>query len=1070
MVQFDDLGNLFENNTSTQPQAIKTPASPTPSPNTLPNSLQVDVSLDKLFGPSSQGGGTNTQSTIHPSSPQTPIQQTPIQQTPTPKFHFAGPSSITKTDTNQHTDIPQPSIPTSPIHSSINQLTDGTTQPAHSIPPITQPSPSQTSIEPIPAIPHEEITIKHSQEKNTPTIAHTQEQLPGASIDHHKSTIPTSPVLQEHNQAASQGQETPSAQIPLHDNPTPSPTTEPTKVETGQETSSHNPFHNDPTPKLTTESTTLPKEENTKNTTKEKNKKTEEIIAPDLPPMIGSLQPKAADMIITSAPKKKLEPSITTIEDIAVSAERKPDIKPTIKRTKINPKVFLFGCIGLLFLMLLLVGGGLFYFLAHPQQLNGIMDPQTVAALLKIITTVFFGFLFFLGFGFLTINLYRLIVLKNVAKMGFGIGAFIGGILVIGSLVMGKNALDKIFAMDNQQMAASDDLLFVNIPLRKNNEVVFAAMHQNPGLRLIAPIQTYYELNNAVFPRILVQQIGSDILTSIQLECGNGQILPLMAGGSKFDGYCYFLTKGEKTLNIVLNYNSRASGAPGQKKIPFPVNVASEIILTTSQGSYTVNEAQTEISFGKAPQRLFLDARNVFTDLALPSYRISWDTTNDGEYNIKDLSSIVTRFNEPGTQTVRYTIPDIGDFVYPLTFKIEQSDVPICQVKLENIRGVTYNIIADCEEENGPVVKYDFAIINENTNTRVDLISSRRPQVKYDFPSRGNFLVRLSHSTQDGKIGFAESDTLDIGDVDFTVSYDMFFREANDRQWRGFDNTTDHVFSKTDQTITLQRIPVRLQMRINGIIPVLQGTNVSVFLDNEPIIASDDGLYAMTITNPNNQVLKVIITNQQAQAETTMEIPIIINQPKVIPALTVTPDYVGESPFTVTFDASATSVTDPDDQIVFFSWDFGDGKINKNTSQGIIQHQYSYNDEEEMGVFNPVVTIQTRKGLTHEVHLDKPITVTKPTQRARINIDSHPSQSAFVGEDVTFSIRTDGVIDEILWDFDDGETLKLNGRQGVEVTHAFTRPGRFRIRAQVTYDNKTIASPTIVLVVNEKEK
>lgn len=74
------------------------------------------------------------------------------------------------------------------------------------------------------------------------------------------------------------------------------------------------------------------------------------------------------------------------------------------------------------------------------------------------------------------------------------------------------------------------------------------------------------------------------------------------------------------------------------------------------------------------------------------------------------------------------------------------------------------------------------------------------------------------------------------------------------------------------------------------------------------------------------------------------------------------------------------------------------------------------------------------------MHLDKPITVTKPTQRARINIDSHPSQSAFVGEDVTFSIRTDGVIDEILWDFDDGETLKLNGRQGVEVTHAFTRP------------------------------
>jgi hypothetical protein len=105
----------------------------------------------------------------------------------------------------------------------------------------------------------------------------------------------------------------------------------------------------------TSESTTQPHESNAKEAIKEKKKKGDAIITPDLPPMIGTLQPPSPDIIITSAPKKKLEPSITTIEDVVVSAERKPDIKPTIKRKKIDPKVFIFGCIGFLFLILLLV-------------------------------------------------------------------------------------------------------------------------------------------------------------------------------------------------------------------------------------------------------------------------------------------------------------------------------------------------------------------------------------------------------------------------------------------------------------------------------------------------------------------------------------------------------------------------------------------------------------------------------------------------------------------------------------------------------------------------------------------
>jgi hypothetical protein len=53
-------------------------------------------------------------------------------------------------------------------------------------------------------------------------------------------------------------------------------------------------------------------------------------------------------------------------------------------------------------------------------------------------------------------------------------------------------------------------------------------MHTNPKLRPIAPINMFFELNGAILPNTIVNLIGTDNLTSISLECGNGQILSLI--------------------------------------------------------------------------------------------------------------------------------------------------------------------------------------------------------------------------------------------------------------------------------------------------------------------------------------------------------------------------------------------------------------------------------------------------------------------------------------------------------------------------------------------------------------
>lgn len=63
----------------------------------------------------------------------------------------------------------------------------------------------------------------------------------------------------------------------------------------------------------------------------------------------------------------------------------------------------------------------------------------------------------------------------------------------------------------------------------------------------------------------------------------------------------------------------------------------------------------------------------------------------------------------------------------------------------------------------------------------------------------------------------------------------------------------------------------------------------------------------------------------------------------------------------MTFDASTTILSDPTDEIVYFSWDFGDGIVKPNISQSVIVHTYKYNYDTENGVFKPSVEILTKK-------------------------------------------------------------------------------------------------------------
>jgi hypothetical protein len=63
----------------------------------------------------------------------------------------------------------------------------------------------------------------------------------------------------------------------------------------------------------------------------------------------------------------------------------------------------------------------------------------------------------------------------------------------------------------------------------------------------------------------------------------------------------------------------------------------------------------------------------------------------------------------------------------------------------------------------------------------------------------------------------------------------------------------------------------------------------------------------------------------------------------------------------VTLDASTTTITDKDDEIIYFSRDFGNGKKVVNSSQSRTKHTYTYDESSQNGSYLPSVTITTKK-------------------------------------------------------------------------------------------------------------
>ena len=163
--------------------------------------------------------------------------------------------------------------------------------------------------------------------------------------------------------------------------------------------------------------------------------------------------------------------------------------------------------------------------------------------------------------------------------------------------------------------------------LNSNDLIIPYIQFGNPGgqnkaiavdstIPLIAPSIMSYSLNTTYFNSNVLPSLGQISSIVMNLDCGNGQKLPLNLTTYQFQGTCIYFKKGTYALDLDTSYTTLSTSEKIQKSFPAGnVVFSSEITITPTKTDVIFNDAKTEMIVGKAPTKVSFDASEVFKDL-----------------------------------------------------------------------------------------------------------------------------------------------------------------------------------------------------------------------------------------------------------------------------------------------------------------------------------------------------------------------------------------------------------------------------------------------------------------------
>ncbi|HRU50134.1 MAG TPA: hypothetical protein P5155_01380 [Candidatus Absconditabacterales bacterium] len=715
------------------------------------------------------------------------------------------------------------------------------------------------------------------------------------------------------------------------------------------------------------------------------------------------------------------------------------------KKKKKVPAKLIFGLIGAG--ITLIIGGVAFFLYSLLQNLDKVqkfgLTVDQAMLFLQIFSAIFIGIFVVTSLIILSINIFKVIKKTYKKKISSILGLIGGGVLFLATLVLGVTVINAIRNIDLDQ---STQLLYGHLILKDGPQEIGV----DPDLYIIAPVNIEFNFNYKVFNREIAPSLGNPKILGLSLDCGNGQILPI--NGDKFQGSCFYQTKGDYQLKLNVNY-SNSQGQNNQDVSVGNVVVRSQINISSNLGDITTNNS--ELFVGKNPVNITYDASDIFREFQLSDYNIQLDVDGDGAFDKTGLTYYTHIYTGAGVIHFGFNIPSLNNYTYSFPIRIEQSDVPVAYVDFAELDKGKYNISAQFYGVSPTVSEYKFNIINKQTNSLIESVSSQNPTIQYTFPGNGLYSVQVVFVTTDGKQGLAESQNIDVGGSYFQIYYDILAKTP-----------TKSEFEKQEdlENIKITEIPTIIKVNIKNIIPNVAGLDIKATVNGSATLIENNSFQTVVDSN-EGATIKIMVGDPNTNNYSEREIKIIVDRDDIIGSFLVDPDTVGISPFKVKFDVSATTITDPEDKIIYFSWDFGDGNKKENLSQAIVEHTYTYDFTKENGVFYPTVTLTTKKGRELVVGSGTRISVTKPIINAEIVLNSHPTQRASIGDKVEMSLNIDGSPSKIVWKFGNGNELECPGRSCTDVSQVYETPGEFVITATVYYENMPTVDGKINIVV-----
>ena len=707
-----------------------------------------------------------------------------------------------------------------------------------------------------------------------------------------------------------------------------------------------------------------------------------------------------------------------------------------------------------------------------------------------------FTWLFFWSIGLLVIwvivwNIYRLITVKNQSKAKYVLGLFLWVIWLIVVWALALIVFIRIWRIATEKEVKKYDLVqpFLVGRVEKhwvdeythpyiNDSIIWDENWQN--YPLIAPSEMAFDLRYDELIKKMNKDYNNYEIKNVTLSCGNTDKTVLstyevdQGSRRRFEWTCLYSDRWKYTYSINVTYYNTISKQT--KTITYPWNtlnftsVASiyKVDATSSSSSKSTTKLSSsnwEFIVWRAPAKVTIDSTQVFRDFWLIWYRTEWDMNGDTQEDRIDQVTFDYSYNVPQVYYVTYKFPELSDYVwYRFPVRVEQNRIPVCELKLEHFTWTnTYQIFTEFTNpaDAAKIESYNYTIKNMSTKKNQDFLKNESQTINYDFPEVWNFMVVLDYVTVDWKQWRCESDLIRQRKETFNVQYAILDKDSESSKFKEVCNSKSNT-NKWCTQIELSTIPRYYQLQLKSVTPDSNTTQKNAYLNDEALLNMDN-IFNFEISNEWTYDLNIVTSDvARWMEEETKTIRFIAKKPDIVGNVTITtaePDpaqrvEVSEwfEPLTVIIDASKTEVNVEGDEIIYFTWDFGDGEVKKNQQNWVVAHTYNYDYKRENWIFKPTVKIRTRSGI--EKTLNGPVLNVK---KWLINIDiasiSHPSRQAQVWKEVTFSADFDWLPEKMIWDFGDGsDTVSCRWRTCTEVTHTFEKVGVFTIKLSLEFD------------------